>query len=264
MPIHTSNFEAIKALIIQAPVLHLPAWSGRFYLECDSNAKHLGSVLYQIQNGTRHVIAFYSMWFEKITTAFPISVEIFHIHCAYGPQCLKMHLLLSQACENYVYRTSWRKFQIFHLIFSISWAKLQKIVIPSLFKTDRASKWLSAKASILQDPPAVMARKRLAALPPLDVSQSAPGKRRHGRPPIKKAIVPISPIPELNEVMAKTLMRHYQCYTLLDAAENNLQQKHQRYWHRLSRHLITMMKQLWSKYANLIYKITWTSHRELH
>ncbi len=25
MPIHTSNFEAIKALIIQAPVLHLPA-----------------------------------------------------------------------------------------------------------------------------------------------------------------------------------------------------------------------------------------------
>ncbi len=60
MPIHTSNIEAIKALIVQAPVLHLPARSGHFYLECDSSAKHVGSVLYQIQNGTKHVIPFYS------------------------------------------------------------------------------------------------------------------------------------------------------------------------------------------------------------
>ncbi len=45
---------------MQAPVLHLPARTGRFYLECDSSAKHVGSVLYQIQNGTKHVIAFYS------------------------------------------------------------------------------------------------------------------------------------------------------------------------------------------------------------
>ncbi len=52
--------EAIKAIIVQAPVLHLPARSGHFYLECDSSAKHVGSVLYQIQNGTQHVIAFYS------------------------------------------------------------------------------------------------------------------------------------------------------------------------------------------------------------
>ncbi len=60
MPIHTTNFEAVKSLIVQAPVLHLPACTGRFYLECDSSAKHVGSVLYQIQNGTKHVIAFYS------------------------------------------------------------------------------------------------------------------------------------------------------------------------------------------------------------
>ncbi len=59
IPIHTSNFDAIKSLIVQAPVLHLPAQTGRFYLECDSSAKHIGSVLYQIQNGTKHVIAFY-------------------------------------------------------------------------------------------------------------------------------------------------------------------------------------------------------------
>ncbi len=60
MPIHITNFEAIKQLIVQAPVLHLPAWSGHFYLECDSSAKHVRSVQYQIQNGTKHVIAFYS------------------------------------------------------------------------------------------------------------------------------------------------------------------------------------------------------------
>ncbi len=52
LPIYTTNFEAIKSLIVQASVLHLPAHIGHFYLECDSSAKHFGSVLYQIQNGT--------------------------------------------------------------------------------------------------------------------------------------------------------------------------------------------------------------------
>ncbi len=61
------------------------------------------------------------------------------------------------------------------------------------------------KASILRDPPAVMARKRSTALPPLDVRQSAPEKRRRGRPPTKRVIEPIAPIPELNEVMANDL-----------------------------------------------------------
>ncbi len=60
MPIHTTNFEAIKSLVVQAPVLHLPARTSRFYFECDFSAKHIGSALYQIQNGTKHVIAFYS------------------------------------------------------------------------------------------------------------------------------------------------------------------------------------------------------------
>ncbi len=57
MPIYTTNFEAIKELIVQALVLHLPAGSGHFYLECDSSVKYVGSVLYQIQNGVKHVIA---------------------------------------------------------------------------------------------------------------------------------------------------------------------------------------------------------------
>ncbi len=73
-------------------------------------------------------------------------------------------------------------------------AKLHKIVIPSLFKTNTASTG-----------PSVMASKRLTALPPLDISQSAPEKRRCGRPPTKRAIEPIAPIPELNEVMSDDL-----------------------------------------------------------
>ncbi len=60
MPIHTTNFDTIKSLIVQAPILLLPACTCRFYLEWDSSAKHGGSVLYQIQNGSKHVIAFYS------------------------------------------------------------------------------------------------------------------------------------------------------------------------------------------------------------
>ncbi len=48
LPLHSANFQMIKDLIVQACVLHLPARSGRFYLECDSSAKHVGSVLYQI------------------------------------------------------------------------------------------------------------------------------------------------------------------------------------------------------------------------
>ncbi len=59
-PIYTKNFEAIKSLIVEAPILHLPSRNGKFYLECDSSTKHVGSVLYQIQNGNKHVIAFYS------------------------------------------------------------------------------------------------------------------------------------------------------------------------------------------------------------
>ncbi len=50
-----------------------------------------------------------------------------------------------------------------------SQAKIQKIAIPSLFtpSTDRPGP--AAKTSILQDPPAVLTKKRSMDLPPLDV-----------------------------------------------------------------------------------------------
>ncbi len=60
MPIHTKNFEEIKRLIVDTHILHLPSRIGKFYLECDSSAKHVGLVLYHVQNGNKHIIAFYS------------------------------------------------------------------------------------------------------------------------------------------------------------------------------------------------------------
>jgi hypothetical protein len=57
---HTKCFQEIKVLITKTPVLHLPNNHGEFLLECDSSAKFVGSVLYQIQNNARHVIAYFS------------------------------------------------------------------------------------------------------------------------------------------------------------------------------------------------------------
>jgi hypothetical protein len=57
---HTMCFNEIKSLITKLPVLHLPNIHGEFLLECDSSAKFVGSVLYQIQHNTRHVIAYFS------------------------------------------------------------------------------------------------------------------------------------------------------------------------------------------------------------
>ncbi len=44
--------------IVKAPVLHLPNRDGKFFLECDSCAKHVGAVLYQNQNGSNKIVAF--------------------------------------------------------------------------------------------------------------------------------------------------------------------------------------------------------------
>ncbi len=57
---HTNNFVLIKKLIVQSQVLCLPDSTGNFLLECDSSAKHVGSVLNQLQNGNRKVVVFFS------------------------------------------------------------------------------------------------------------------------------------------------------------------------------------------------------------
>ncbi len=60
MPIHTTNFEAVKEFnntrTSSAPACKI--WT--LYLECDSSIKQVGSVHYQIPNGTKHVITFNS------------------------------------------------------------------------------------------------------------------------------------------------------------------------------------------------------------
>ncbi len=86
-----------------------------------------------------------------------------------------------------------------------SQAKMQKIAIPSLFKpsTDRPDP--AAKGSVLRDPPAVFTRKRSMTLPPLDVSQTAPEKRRCGRPPKKRAIEPMLTLPEATDIETEDL-----------------------------------------------------------
>ncbi len=58
---HTSQpIEAIKKLIVKAPVLHLPNRDGNCSLECASSAKQVGAVLYQLQNGCNNIVAFFS------------------------------------------------------------------------------------------------------------------------------------------------------------------------------------------------------------
>ncbi len=84
-----------------------------------------------------------------------------------------------------------------------SQAKLQKIAIPNIFKPSTDRPGTSGKASILQDPPAVLTRKRSMAFPPLDVSQNALEKQKHGQLPKKRAIEPIVTLPEATDVEAE-------------------------------------------------------------
>ncbi len=56
---HTKNFDLIKKLVVQSHVLCLPDIKSKLLLECDSSANHAGSVLYQVQNGRKCIIAFF-------------------------------------------------------------------------------------------------------------------------------------------------------------------------------------------------------------
>ncbi len=77
-------------------------------------------------------------------------------------------------------------------------ANIQKIEIASLLMPSTDRQGPAAKAIILRDPSAVLSRKRSTALPPLDVSQPAPDKRRLCRPSKKRVIEPIVALPEIS------------------------------------------------------------------
>ncbi len=82
---------------------------------------------------------------------------------------------------------------------------MQKIAIPSIFKPSRDMPDITAKASVLRDLPAVLTRKRLTALPPLNVSQNAPEKWKCGRPPKKRVFEPMVTLPEATDVETEDL-----------------------------------------------------------
>ncbi len=136
LPIHDTNFEAIKSLIVQAPVLHLPACTGRFYLGCDSSAKHVGLVLYQKENGTKHVITFYSATMpdaacryssselelcglKKLLMHFQYLLKYFNFTALMDHSARKRIYCSCNLQKRSVYRKFWKKFQIFLSIFNI-------------------------------------------------------------------------------------------------------------------------------------------------
>ncbi len=82
---------------------------------------------------------------------------------------------------------------------------MQKIAIPSIFKPSTGRPGTTAKASVLRHPLAVLTRKRSTALPPLEVSQNAPEKRKCGRSPKKRAIEAMVTLPEATDVEAEDL-----------------------------------------------------------
>ncbi len=245
-------------------MLHLPARTGDFYLKFDSSAKHVGSVLYQIQNGTKHVIAFYSTTMPDAACRYSSSEvglcglkkSLLHfqyllkystfivlmdngalkrIYCSCKPvktiriqkfleeisdfsfdfqhisgkhmfvsdflSCFSSanndeepicHLTeislvgnnsymshLDNICQ-YNYKTNQGLCNLHSFPLTMSQAKLQKVAIPSLFRTAQATAKPSQNRSIPRDPPAVMARKKSTALSPLGVSQTAPKRRGCG------------------------------------------------------------------------------------
>ncbi len=121
-------------MIVHAPVLHLPARSSHFYLECDSSIKLVGSVLYQIQKGTKHVIAFYSATMQHAACKYSnselelsglkksllhfqhvLKYSIFTVFMDHN--VLNVSIVLTSLRKLSVFRNVWKKFLIFHLIF---------------------------------------------------------------------------------------------------------------------------------------------------
>ncbi len=90
-------------------------------------------------------------------------------------------------------------------IFKFNYNKMQKIATPNLFKPSTDRPGPAAKSSVLRNQPAVLTKKRSTALPPLDVSQTAPYKKRHVRPPKKRDIKPMITLAKATDVEAEDL-----------------------------------------------------------
>ncbi len=106
---HTDNFEAIKQLIVQAPVLHFPNMDGKFSLECDLNARHVGAVLYQNQNGCNNIIAFFSSTMPDAAVRYSSSelelcgLKKAIIHFQYLLKYAKFRVLMDHCALKHIY-----------------------------------------------------------------------------------------------------------------------------------------------------------------
>ena len=63
--IHQKAFEEIKELLIKPTVLHLPRPGGRFILYWDTSKPHIGSSLWQIQDGKPRLLGYASNLYQK-------------------------------------------------------------------------------------------------------------------------------------------------------------------------------------------------------
>ena len=60
------SFEALKTLLVSAPILGYPNEHDRFILDCDASGYGIGAVLSQVQNGEEVVIAYASNALSKV------------------------------------------------------------------------------------------------------------------------------------------------------------------------------------------------------
>ena len=65
-------FDTLKSLCCQAPILAYPDYKLPFTLHTDSSLEGLGSVLYQVQNGVKRVIAYASRDVSKTEMNYPV------------------------------------------------------------------------------------------------------------------------------------------------------------------------------------------------
>ncbi len=149
MPIHTKNFEAIKSLIVEAPILHLPSKTGKLYLECNSGAKHVGSVLCHILTINKHIIAFYSATMLDAASSYSSSelelcwLQKSLLHYQYLLKYSSFIVFMEHSALKCIYCSKnptkmvrihnfWKKFQIFCSTLSISLVKICLFLISYL------------------------------------------------------------------------------------------------------------------------------------
>ena len=64
--------DTLKSLCCQAPILAYPNYKLPFILHTDSSLERLGTVLYQVQNGVKRVIAYASRSVSKTEMNYPV------------------------------------------------------------------------------------------------------------------------------------------------------------------------------------------------